>query len=1101
MATIRSTPRIKFTYGNRPSRLNTLTIQDDSDSSDESQDQQPVEKAFGRLTKANKTTLTTKSHSKHNHQPSFHSTIELSKKRKRSEKQLHNTVTATRRVSDRLKSNSPTKRTAQATSSSTPPLRKHNREATPVDNDLLLMLQVQKPQTSLAQTSPPPARPVNQSPQSTKKSLLPSERSSPRRVANKKPQIHPDGGHARKGLPGEDASQHRITRNMSHRSLVLSETTQLPPQPVHSELRPPPCAHKDHHISPPPNLPHQSPGPRQSNQPHESDTRDHSDIFAIIESSYNCNHSEEASLNPSRKKARVALMGGKTISRSGLISPLASPGCSRPPSPIARSANRILGRVLSSNSSSDLFGPSARTSTLTLRKPLARQLSSDLPPIPVNHEVVNTANLANMFSGVNAIKKTYGGERTFKQDENELKLLLPLSTTAPSRTSKRSSATPAKSSRVIGSLKRFQSRETYSELRKKWGVDEDDEPPEAQADLQTIIHQRASGSSKRFADELSYLIEGLMSGPDQPDLSIQRSSAIVLIKKLKEQLFLDELRSNGLIEHFYNSLRAAGAGDGDPILDHALLIFISLLCCQDQKFIEPVLRIIPKGSAEVFSMQSDCLQLLGTVAGRDYPQVTLKERSNFRRHPSLACQIQEVVEGSALRKHFTRASSPGLLALFSLARIAMFVPRPGLLPQRFIVHCKAFASVITCLKVYGEKLDHLFNSFAPHQREDFSAGDGQNILKHIGYCMDVIEACTVCEEDALNSIDMFRQSLGRVCGSLISLCHRLARHEQSEISMTALDILIGCLRTMVNLTNYNSSWASELSTPSVLQALCGLLAICREGYNQHRSSPYMVGNQEPPNVPVDHLLDPSSTVNQFQHTNPPSLIDNRVDEVVFDLLCVCLGLLANLLEQSAQATDMLRQTHVPTTSTAQQPTLHPYPICGFEELMRLYINPPCRKLDEKKFIRGSISVLINLSLLNGFEDQSGDIDDSYQSITELEIIKSFKRILQQVGSELRYQDEVSEQEYSCNANGGSLGIHGALDSGKLWTKSEMIKSFLGDLKLHSGASSSLSAHSDYRPIQTLTSTAGSLPLEPHQTVLDHLQILNSCWNRLRVELI
>jgi len=213
--------------------------------------------------------------------------------------------------------------------------------------------------------------------------------------------------------------------------------------------------------------------------------------------------------------------------------------------------------------------------------------------------VVNTANL---FSGVNTVKKTYGGERTFKQDENELKLLLPLSTPASCRTSKRLSATSAKSSRVIGSLKRFQSRETYSELRKKWGVDEDDEPLEAQADLQTIIHQRASGSSKRFADELSYLIEGLMSGPDQPDLSIKRSSAIVLIKKLKEQLFLDELRSNGLIEHFYNSLRAAGAGDGDPILDHALLIFISLLCCQDQKFIEPVLRIIPKGSAEVFSM-------------------------------------------------------------------------------------------------------------------------------------------------------------------------------------------------------------------------------------------------------------------------------------------------------------------------------------------------------------------------------------------------------------------------------------------------------------------------------------------------------------------
>jgi hypothetical protein len=55
-------------------------------------------------------------------------------------------------------------------------------------------------------------------------------------------------------------------------------------------------------------------------------------------------------------------------------------------------------------------------------------------------------------------------------------------------------------------------------------------------------------------------------------------------------------------------------------------------------------------------------------------------------------------------------SSPGLLALFSLARIAMFVPRPGLLPQRSIVHCSAFASAIDCLKVYSQKLHDLFDN-------------------------------------------------------------------------------------------------------------------------------------------------------------------------------------------------------------------------------------------------------------------------------------------------------------------------------------------------------------------------------------------------------
>jgi anthranilate/para-aminobenzoate synthase component II len=151
----------------------------------------------------------------------------------------------------------------------------------------------------------------------------------------------------------------------------------------------------------------------------------------------------------------------------------------------------------------------------------------------------------------------------------------------------------------------------------------------------------------------------------------------------------------------------------------------------------------------------------------------------------------------------------------------MFVPRPGLLPQRSIVHCSAFASVIECLKVYGDKLGHQFDDFVSHhvsflfflilllllcikqgtaniltrksttfphlvstKKEDFSIADGQDILKHAGYCMDVIEACTVCEEDALNSINLCRQSLSSVFGSLISRCHSLARHDRSEISMS-----------------------------------------------------------------------------------------------------------------------------------------------------------------------------------------------------------------------------------------------------------------------------------------------------------------------------
>ncbi|WAR57651.1 hypothetical protein PtB15_8B704 [Puccinia triticina] len=1037
-------PRIKFTYGKRKSRLQALTQQYDGDSSDEQEQTSSQQKQYQQEPKK-----------------------------------------TTRRLSDRL--NDETSTLSQSPSNP-------NRETTPLDQDLLLLLQVQKPQTST--TRPKRARSTNQSPQDNRKTQLlqPSQRPSPRRVSNKRPRTESTTEQDRQRLTRPQVPQRRITRTSSQISLVPSQPAS--PQPFQPEPSPPLPDQIVKPLAAPSNLPHaHSLQPRPS-----SDTHDHSDLFAILESIKTCNDSEgpESTQSPKRK-ARVALMGGKTTSQSGALSPSAASACSRPTSPIARPTNnRLLGRVLSSSSSSDLFGPSTtRTSTnlTTTRKPLSRQLSSDFPPIPVNHEAINTSNLVGLFPGSsNPVKKTYGGQRTFKPDENELKLLLPLSTPAPPRTSKRSSVPTPGSSRLVGALKRFQSRETYSELRKKWGVDEDDESIEDQNDLQTTIHQRAKGSSKRFTDELSYLIEGLnASGADHPDLSLKRSSAVELIKKLKEQHFLNELRSNGMIEHFYNSFRAAGAGDGDPILDHALMIFISLLCCQDQKFIEPVLRIIPKDSAQVFSMQSDCLQLLGTVAGRAYPQPPAKPRGTSRRHPPLDSQIQEVIQESILRKHIPGASSPALLALFSLARIAMFVPRPGLLPQRSIVHCSAFASVIDCLKVYSGKLHNLFDSSIPLQ--NFSNGDGQDPLKHVGYCMDVIEACTVCDEDALNSINLFRDPLAQVFGSLISLCHSLARHDQSKIAMTALDILIGCLRTMVNVTNYNAVWASELSTPSVLQALCGLFGICREGFNQHRSNQKL----------KERADSPLAIANHPQEWPRPSH-DNRVDDVVFDLLCVSLGLLANLLEQSTPATDMLRETRVqapvlPSTRAMTEPKKQSKSINGFEELLKLYIDPPCGKLDEKKFIRGSISVLINLTLLNGYDDAQVDLeDDSYQAINELEIIQSFKRILERVGlhSDDHRRQEAGGREDLILEQGGEGLIEGGgeRESGKLATKNEIIKSFLADLKLHSGASSAPSS----LPLQD-PSAACSLPFDCQPNTVDHLTVLASCWNRLRVELI
>ncbi|KAI7949524.1 hypothetical protein MJO28_008345 [Puccinia striiformis f. sp. tritici] len=1151
-------PRIKFTYGNRKSRTQAQTLQPEEESESSSDDEELKKLLEG----------TSKKNNNNKHQA----------KKPRLITHGRDTTTTTRRISDRLlKSND------QQESSST-----HNRECTPLDQDLLLILQVQKPQTSSSSSSRTPNSAKLTSPQHKNPRPQPAQRSSPRRVNNKRKRTQSKV--AQEDKEKDSLSQRRITRTSSQKSLKPPELPQSisqpnPTSPDHprDELHSPPnLSHKsqpprisdspdhsdifailettetsndleesmlfpkktraassepsqsisqpdpaspDHHrdelhFSPSlPNVSHKSP------TPYRSDTRDHSDIFAILETTKTSNDLEESILFP--KKARVASMGSKSNSKSGILSPPLSPGNSRPTSPINRS---LKNRVLSStNSCSELFPTRNSSNQLKPRKPLARQLSSDFPPIPVNHESINTSNLVNgLFPSSSSsshhkpITKTYGGERTYKQDDNELNLLMPIPT--PQRTSPRKSSAANKT--IVAPLKRFQSRETYTELRKKWGVDEDDDDRsiEDQSELQTINHQRASGTSQKFTDELSYLIQGLISSSSVdtniPDLlSLQRSSAIEVIKKLKQDKFIEELRTNGSIEDVYNSFRLARAGQGDDlILDHSLLIFISILTCYDQKFIEPVLRIPLKSSdprqhqPSGFSLKSDCLQVLGSLAARSYP-TTQNPRGSSRRHPSLGSQIQEVVQESVLSKHFEGPTTPALLALFSLARIAMFIPRPGLLPQRSIVHSTAFAAVINGLKVHTIRLNELFDTSI----KDFtSQEEGYKILKHVGYCMDVIEACTVSEEEALSYINLYKLSLAKnVFGSLITLCHTLARHHHlTHISMSALDILIGCLRSMVNMTNYNSAWSDELSSPSVIESICGLFGICREGFNnQHQRGSIAT----PPKKcsPKRKIEDGLMTADLGRRSAP----DNRVDHVVFDLLCVCLGLLTNLLEQSGLATNILRETRIVILDGAHS-TLVPVnslnSVGGFQELLKLYIDPPCRKLDEKKFIRGSICVLINLILLNGYEDTNGDDDDRHQSINEIEIIKSFKNILDQIPILLHPDDHQQEQEQEHTNLGSSRakedvevivdGEPKEEEEGKLVTKNEIIKSFLTDLKLHSGTSNSTSissSSSSQQPQQQSSVPTGnhsSQSLPVHHSV-NLLSILNSCWNRLRVELI
>jgi Wings apart-like protein regulation of heterochromatin len=122
---------------------------------------------------------------------------------------------------------------------------------------------------------------------------------------------------------------------------------------------------------------------------------------------------------------------------------------------------------------------------------------------------------------IQGVKRTYGKSRSFLVDEDDP--LTSLTNGAPSST--------------MNTL-RDKMRVSYGELRKRWGVDLDEEEVEAeelqasprafgsfsvesfdpiyaqdsQNGMSTIVELRTQGENRRFADELSYLLEGLSEG-------------------------------------------------------------------------------------------------------------------------------------------------------------------------------------------------------------------------------------------------------------------------------------------------------------------------------------------------------------------------------------------------------------------------------------------------------------------------------------------------------------------------------------------------------------------------------------------------------------
>lgn len=128
-------------------------------------------------------------------------------------------------------------------------------------------------------------------------------------------------------------------------------------------------------------------------------------------------------------------------------------------------------------------------------------------------------------------------------------------------------------------------RESYSELRSRWGLDNSEQDPELNMpvnDLNSIGEMRSRGETRRFLDELGYLFDGLDTTSGS-NTSAKRSSAIQVVSKMGDAEFLRRAAAADFVGKAWTLLRAAGAGTGtDRILDASLIAFVAI-ATRDQR--------------------------------------------------------------------------------------------------------------------------------------------------------------------------------------------------------------------------------------------------------------------------------------------------------------------------------------------------------------------------------------------------------------------------------------------------------------------------------------------------------------------------------------
>ncbi|KAF8531325.1 hypothetical protein JB92DRAFT_3138865 [Gautieria morchelliformis] len=334
-------------------------------------------------------------------------------------------------------------------------------------------------------------------------------------------------------------------------------------------------------------------------------------------------------------------------------------------------------------------------------------------------------------------------------------------------------------------------RESYTDLRTRWGVDHsEDDPrhvPGANNDLMSITELRSKGESRRFLDEVGYLFEGL----EVPGMaaSVQRSSASEIVLKMCDSEFMRKAKAADFISHAWDAMTHV-AKSNDKVLDPYLAFFVALVA-RDKRdvddlghkngFFDVVLRLLQTRSEE------DGLAAIGDV----HTASSKTERIAFANLRNTIVNRSDLLASSV--------PSTRLLASHALSRTP-----PSLYPDEMLP--VVLQSLLTELALLRPRLDAYTSGFALLPAKTHGIPD----LEHIDYCLRIIDAFLLgswSPSIGTATLDVERENLA---AGLVALCIVISILNAETKRRHTTCCMESNLRVLINISHLSVEWCQLL---------------------------------------------------------------------------------------------------------------------------------------------------------------------------------------------------------------------------------------------------------------------------------------------------